>query len=517
MANKTIVMSRIRQIFRMYAQGTGKKQISNLTGVARNTIKKYLYRFIAAKITYADIDTMTDHELEQFFATPVPQQPGLRYEQLQALLPGIEKQLKRRGVTRLQIWDNYRQQYPNGYGRSRFNYHIQQYLSRSQPVMHIEHKAGDKLFVDFAGDKLNIVDEQTGELLEVEVFVATLGCSQLTYVEAVNTQRKEDFIKACENALHYMGGAPTAIVPDNLKSAVIKSNKYEPTLNEAFADFADHYSMVVLPARAYRPKDKALVEGAVKLIYRSIYLSVSQVVHTSLLSLNQSIREALETYNNALFKGRDYSRRMQFEELERSVLQPLAQYRYELKQQAIVTVMKNGYVCLRQDTHYYSVPFRLIGKKVKLLFTSTTLEVYYSYERVAVHVRAYAKYKYTTQTEHLASSHRYVSEWTPERFIEQATAIDEVVAVYIAKVITSKPHPEQAYKSCSGILSLARKAGKERLAGACRRADSYGIYNYPIIVEILAKNLDSWQDDPDTIEQELMPEHGNIRGNEYYQ
>lgn len=205
-------MSRIRQIFRMYAQGTGKKQISHLTGVARNTVKKYLYKFIAAKITYADIDAMSDHELDQFFAAPVPEPSDERYEQLLPMLPDIAKQLKRKGVTRL--WDSYRQQCPDGYGRSRFNYHIQQYLGRSQPVMHMEHKAGDKLFVDFAGDKLNIVDEGTGEVQDVEVFVATLGCSQLTYVEAVSTQRKEDFIKACENALHYLGGSPAAIVPD---------------------------------------------------------------------------------------------------------------------------------------------------------------------------------------------------------------------------------------------------------------------------------------------------------------
>lgn len=405
MANKTIEMSKIRQIFRMYAQGTGKKQISSVTGIARNTVKKYLQKFGASQLSYAAIDTMTDHELDQVFATPIPEPPDARYAQLLPLLPELEKQLKRKGVTRQQLWDVYHQQNPDGYGRSRFNHYIQEYIGRSQPVMHLEHKAGDKLFIDYAGDKLSIVDATTGEVQEVEVFVATLGCSQLTYVEAVSSQRKEDFIKACENALHYMGGSPAAVVPDNLKAAVIKSNKYEPRINETFADFAEHYSMAVLPARAYPPKDKALVEGAVKLIYRSIYLSVNQSVYTSLAALNSAIKEALESYNNALFKGRNYSRRSQFEEVERSALQPLAQYRYELKQQAIATVMKNVYICLRADTHYYSVPYRFIGKKVKLLFTSTLLEIYCEYERIAVHERRYAKYKYSTHTEHLASTH----------------------------------------------------------------------------------------------------------------
>lgn len=264
-------------------------------------------------------------------------------------------------------------------------------------------------------------------------------------------------------------------------------------------------------------KDKALVEGAVKLIYRSIYIHVAKTIHTSLPALNTAIKESLELYNNALFKGRDYSRRSQFEELERSALQPLSQYRYELKQQAMATVMKNGYVCLRQDTHYYSVPYRFIGRKVKLLFTTLRVEVYHEYERIAVHERKMAKYKYSTHNEHLASSHRYLSEWTPETFMQRAAAIDETVAIYIGQVIERKQHPEQAYKSCSGILDLARKAGHDRLIGACRRADSYGIYNYPIIVEILAKKLDTWEDGPDGLADDSMPEHLNIRGHEYYE
>ena len=501
----------------MYARGTGKKQISATTGVARNTIKKYLQRFISLKVTYADIDAMNDHEVDRLFTTP-HQLPVAdeKYDRLQQLLPDIEKQLKRKGVTRIQLWHDYIQKHPGGYARSQFNHYIQEYIGRHHPVMHIEHKAGDKLYIDFAGEKLHIVEQQTGELQETEVFVAILGCSQLTYAEAVRSQRKEDLISACENALRYFGGATAAIVPDNLKSAVIKSSKYEPKLNEAFADFADHYSMAVLPTRAYRPKDKALVEGAVKLIYRSIYTAVATDVFTSLEALNIAIRQALEKHNNANFKGRDYSRRKQFEELEKSVLQPLPQYPYELKQQVVATVMKDGHVNLRPDKHYYSVPYRFIGEKVKLLFTGARVEIFYRYECIAVHARSYAKYKYSTHTEHLASSHRYLSEWTPEKFMQKGAAIHEDVATYISKVIEHKQHPEQAYKSCSGILNLVRKVGSERLTGACRRADSYGIYNFPIIVEILAKRLDTL-DELNQAQPEAMPEHNNIRGSGYYQ
>jgi hypothetical protein len=214
------------------------------------------------------------------------------------------------------------------------------------------------------------------------------------------------------------------------------------------------------------------------------------------------------------FKGRSYSRRQQFEELERHTLKILPQYRYEYKQQLLVTVMKNGHVSLGTDKHYYSVPYRFIGKKVKLLYTSSQVEIFYKYERIAIHSRQYRKYHYTTNNEHLASAHRYLSDWTPEKFIEEATAIHEDVASYIIAVIERKQHPEQAYKSCSGILNLKRKAGNERLANACRRAHSFGVYNYPIIVQILEKKLDQISDDKEELP---MPEHHNIRGEDYYQ
>jgi transposase len=514
MANKTIFMSKIRQIFRLHAQGISKKQISVRTGCSRNTVKKYLYKFIEKRLTYTELDGMSDHELEQLFCPEGIPKLDERFEQLQSLFPEIEKQMKRKGMTIGIVWGKYREQHPNGYAVAQFYRHYRDFIKCGKPVMHMEHKAGDKLYIDFAGDKLTITDKESGELLEVEVFAAILGCSQLTYVEAVYSQKKEDLVKACENALHYFGGVPAAIVPDNLKSAVTKSNRYEPSINETFADFADHYSTVILPARAYHPKDKALVEGAVKIIYRSIYATINNEVYTSLDSLNIAIRKALEAHNNAPFKGRDYSRRQQFEEVEKTALRALPAYRYELKQQALVTVMKNGHVCLGADKHYYSVPYRFIGKKVKMLYTSACIEIYYHYERIAVHTRHGRKYHYTTNQEHLASAHRFLSDWTPEKFIEQAKAISEDVAAYIIMVIEHKQHPEQAYKSCSGILSMARKVGNERLTNACRRAKDYGVYNYPIIIQILEKNLDYLAEEPKELS---MPQHDNIRGSEYYE
>lgn len=517
MSNKAITMSRLRQVLRLYGQGRSKKQISIITGTSRNTVKKYLIRFIELRLTLSDIDSMDDHSLSLLF-TPTEQVvlPPERYTHLQELLPRLEKDMGRKGMTLKKLWEGYINEYPAGYSQAQFYHYYRHHIKKARPTMHIPHKAGDKMFIDFAGEKLNIVDKQTGEVTPVEVFVAILGCSQLTYVEAVASQKKEDLVKACENALHYYGGVPAAIVPDNLRSAVTKSNRYEPLINETFEDFANHYSTVVMPARAYRPKDKALVEGAVKLIYNSIYTAIASQVYASLNELNTAIALSLEAHNNALFKGRDYSRRGQFEEVERKELSALPIYRYELRQQVFATVMKNGHVCISSDKHYYSVPYRFIGKKVKILYNSTQVEIFYKYERIALHTRGYKKYHYTTNTDHLASAHRYLSDRTPDKFIEEATAIHEDVAVYIIAVIEHKQHPEQAYKSCSGILQLKRKVGDQRLINACRRAYSYGIYNYPILVQILEKNLDQLTEQ-DNAPELPMPQHYNIRGKEYYQ
>lgn len=516
MANKTIAMIQIRQILRLHTQGKSKLQIVMLTGVSRNTVKRYLRRFDEGHYTYEAISKLTDHELEMHFGNADKTGgPNAKLQTLQNLFPELSKQLKRKGMTLQKLWEEYHGQYPEGYRRSQFCLHFHQYVCGNNPVMHLEHKAGDKTYIDFAGDKLSVFNPQTGEERKVEVFAAILGCSQLTYVEAVNSQKTEDLINVTENAFQYFGGVTAAIVPDNLKSAVTKSSKYEPQINETFADFAEHYGTAVIPARAYRPRDKSLVEGMVKIIYTRIYTSLRQRAFTSLEELNAAIRILLEELNNAHLKGRDYSRRQQLEELERGELQSLPAYRYEFKRPLMVTVMKNGHVGLSADKHYYSVPFRFIGKKVKILYTSTQVEIFFRYERIAVHPRNQRKYQYTTSNEHLASAHRYLSDWTADKFIEQAKAVHAEVAAYICKVIDGKAHPEQAYKSCSGILSLARKVGTQRLINACRRANQYGIYNYPIIVQILDKKLDVFSPESEHITS--MPSHDNIRGGDYYQ
>lgn len=508
-------MNKLRHLLRLHLQGSSKLQIAQQTGIARNTLKKYLAILNASELSLNQLLSLNDKELETLFIKPQCQPLSKKLQTLFALFPNIEKSLKRKGATRQKEWEDYIKKYPDGVKRSQFNHYYVQWKAQVNPVMHIEHKAGDKLYIDFAGDKLKIIDKETGEEKTVEVFVAILGASQLTYVEAVYTQSKEDLIAACENALHYCGGVPAAIVPDNLKSAVTKSSKYEAVINEAFADFAHHYNTAVLPARAYRPRDKALVENAVRLTYSRIYTKLRDIDYFSIAELNAAIKEVLEEYNNRLLKGRTYSRRQQFEEIERSALQLLPPLSYELKKHLFATVMKNGHVSLGEDKHYYSVPYRFIGKKVKLMYSHTTVEVYYNYQCIALHLRTKSPYNYTTDKEHLASTHRFVSDWTPETFLAWSEKIHADVRLYILRILSKKQHPEQAYKSCVGVLSFAKKFGNERLINACQRGLDYGIYNYKTIQRILEKGLD--KEPQQEAEQLQMPLHDNIRGENYYQ
>lgn len=509
-------MIKIRQILRLHCQGRSKVQIATQTGVSRNTLKKYLKEFTESKLTFEEINELNDKDLEDLFVKPEEKPVNEKLQKLFSLFPAMEKELKKKGVTRYMLWEQYRRDHPDGFGKSQFKHYFAQWKAQVNPTMRMEHKAGDKLYVDFAGDKLSIIDQQTGELQPVEVFVAILGASQLTYVEAVMTQQKEDFIAACENSMYYYGGVPAAIVPDNLKSAVTKSSKYEPVLNDTFADFGEHYGTTILPARAYRPRDKALVENAVKIVYSRIYTKVRTGSYYSLEELNAAIKAALEEHNSAFLRGRNYSRRQQFEEVERATLMPLPPLRYELKKHLFATVAKNGHVGLSADKHYYSVPYRFIGKKVKILYSRHSVEIYYNYERIALHKRTKSAYHYTTDKDHLASTHRFVSEWTPERFTSWAESIHEDAKLYILKILDRKQHPEQAYKSCMGVLSFAKKVGNERLIKACQRALGYGAYNYKTIQKILEKELDK-RDGPDETDQLVMPFHDNIRGENYYQ
>jgi transposase len=511
-------MSKVRSVIKLYTEGVSKLSIGERTGLPRNTVKKYIRLFLASGLSLEEIGGMRDQALEQLFLD-MTRRDGLiddpRYQTLISLFPEIDKKLKRRENSREKLWKEYLVLHPDGYQLTSFKTHYRRWKKLHNSPMHIEHRAGEKMYVDYAGEKLKYLDPFTGEVCQAEVFVAILGASQLTYVEATHSQKKEDFIRSCENALYYYGGAPKAIVTDNLKSAVIKSNKYEPTLNQAFHDFVSHYTMAALPAGPYKPKHKALVEGAVKIIYRTIYGEVNREVYSGLESLNRAIIAALEVHNNKLLNGRPYSRRYLFDDTEKDQLQKLPATRFEIKYRKVVTVMKNNYVNLSDDKHYYSVPYRFIGKKVTLLYSQTELEVYYQYERIAFHTRNRKPFGHTTVEDHLASRHQFMSAWNPETFIQRATEVGSDTKAYIIGILSSRHHPEQTYKSCQGVLSFVARVGKERLNNACKRAMHYGDYSYHTIRVILEKGLD--QSDPESDQDKKPPpQHPNIRGPRYY-
>lgn len=518
MPNKAISMNKIRQVLRCYAPGSGTRSISSMLNMSRNTVKKYLQVYQKSGLSLEAILSMDDSSLCSLFQEKdkPSEEPPARYKELQTLLPGYAKRLKKKGVTRQQLFQEYRSSHPDGYARSRFCNYFQAYLALSHPVAHLEHKAGDKMFIDYTGDKLALVNRDTGQTIPVEVFVSILPCSQLTHVEAVMSQREEDLIHACESALLFYGGTPAVIVPDNLKSAVNKPSRYEAELNEDFAAFAGHYGCVVIPARVRKPRDKALVEGAVKLVYRGIYTRLEGRVFHDLESLDAAIRVALELHNNSLLTGRSYSRREQHEEIERDCMGSLNPIRFELKRRHVATVQRNGYA--RLESHYYSVPYRHIGKKVNILYNSEKVEIYLKYEKVAVHQRGYKPYGYTHDVDHLAPGQRVPVDWNPGKYLSEAASMHPDVEDYIRHVIEVKVHPEQACKSCRGILNFASRVGEKRLVNACRWASSHGLYNYPAIEEILKNRQDELplEENEDDNERSGMPSRENIRGKEYY-
>jgi transposase len=514
MANKPISMSKVRQIIKLYTQQMGKKKIGERLSMSKHTVKLYIEQYRALKTPKEELLKLSDFELNKLFHPPRETLLSDQLVQLYDFFPVMTVQLRRRGMTVARQFLKYKEQHPQSYGETSFYHHYNQWRKKVNPSMHIEHKVGDKMYVDYAGATLPYVDANTGEIMNAQVFVAILGWSQYVYVEAMLGQTIEEFIAACENALHYFNGVPLAIVPDNLKSAVHKAHKYEPSLNENFKAFTDHYGVAILPARSRKPQDKAHVENMVKISYQKIYASLPENEFFPIHELNTHIGQHLIILNNGQLTGKQCSRTDQWI-MELSSLQPLPATGYEMRTIKQATVMKNGHVYLTEDQHYYSVPYELIGKKVKMQYSRSEVNLYLHYELIATHKRLRSPHNYTTVPDHMPPQHRYVTEWNPAFFMAKAKEIDPAVEYYISQVLAKKQHPEQGYKSCMGILSFAKRLGDSRLIKACKRAHEIGYYNYKIIEDILKKNLDKYDDDD--MEPANMPTHDNIRGKNYYQ
>jgi len=376
----------------------------------------------------------------------------------------------------------------------------------------MDHKVGDKMFVDFTGKTLEIVDQQTGEIRDVEVFVAVLGASQYTYVEAVATQKKHDWIKVNQNAFLYFGGVPQAVVPDCLKSAVQKANKYEPDINPEYADFARHYQTTILPARPNCARDKALVEGTVRIIYTRIFAQIRNRIFHSLEELNLAIWQELEKHNQKPMQRLKISRKELFHEMEKASLKPLPAEKYVIRNFKSLKAQFNYHVYLSEDKHHYSVPYRYRGKQVRVIYTHSIIEIFYKNRRIAFHKRSRIPNGYTTIKEHMPSHHQAVSDWNPQRLINWARNIGEHVETVVSHILESRQHPEQGYKVCLGILSLAKKFDNQRLNKACARAIDFHQYSYKGIKNILENRLEDYQLDS----FKPLPTHSNIRGNQYY-
>ena len=481
-----------KQISILQSLGYGKKTIARELGLSKNTVKNYLE---------GSKDTSGDYSNES------------RKEELYSFFPYCYSELPRKGVTRQILWGEYRCRYPGGYSYSQFCEYLRHWLKIKDASLHIEQQPGDKLYVDFAGSKMPLADPYTGEIKEVEVFVAVFGYSGKTYVRACESQRKEDYLSCIVRALNYFGGVPRVLIPDNLKSGIDKASHYEADINRDLLDLGNHYDMAVLPTRSLKPRDKAWVEKMVQIVYTRIYAPLRNQTFTNLDNLNDAIAEHLEYHNQVPLQGRNESRNVLFETEERQHLRPLPHDYWELKEYLQVKVMKNCHVQLHRDRHYYSVPYHYIGQKVKLVYTASYVAIYLGGERIAYHLRDRTPYKYTTVKEHLPSTHQFVSEWNPGKFIEWAGRIHPDVESYIRKVLDNKSYPEQTYRSCVGILSFERKAGKDRLIAACQRASDFGVYNYKVISQIINNRLDRLET---KAKQMTMPLHENIRGANYY-
>lgn len=513
MPRKRISMNKIREMIRLdEIAKLSQRAISKALNVSRPVVSEYLTKVKKAGLSYETITTMDDDSLLQAITDTVCVK-NKRYNTLQQRFDSISKELKRTGITLERLWHEYRQAHPDGYSYTQFCYHYQVWRSSSEITMHITHKAGDKMFVDFAGKKLEIIDKQTGEVTDVEIFIAVLGASQYTYVEAVASQKKHDWIKANQHALYYFGGVPQAIVPDCLKSAIHKSNTYEPDINPEYADFARHFQTTILPARPSHPKDKALVEGAVRIVYSRIYAAIRNQLFHSIDELNKTIRSELDSYNTIPMQKLNTSRKQLFDDIEKNTLNTLPTEKYELRTFKSLKAQFNYHVYLSEDKHHYSVPFRYRGKQLTVIFTNSIVEMFYKNNRIALHKRNPTINGYSTISEHMPQQHRQYGDWSPQRFTNWAAKLGIHVGTVINTILSSKKHPEQAYKTCLGILKLTDKYDSNRLNSACEKAIEFNYISYKGIKYILENDLDNYQ------EQLLqpLPAHNNIRGQHYYQ
>jgi len=505
-------MRKIKEVLRLkFDHQLSKRQIAQSCSIAHSTVSEYLRRFRQASLGWPLPEKIDDNQLEQLLF-PRPQ-IGSPHRRSQPDWAYIHRELRRKGVTLMLLWQEYKEVYPNGYQPSQFCHLYRQWAKQLDPVMRQEHRAGEKMFVDYAGMTVAVFDMQKAKMRQAQIFVAVLAASNYTYAEATWTQTLPGWIASHSRAFNYFGGVAQVVVPDNLKAGVSKACFYEPNINPTYLDMANHYGTEVIPTRVRRPKDKAKVEVGVQIVERWILARLRDRQFFSLPQLNRAIAELLEDLNNKSFQKLPGSRRSMFESIDRPALKPLPAQTYQFAEWKKATVNVDYHIEVAR--HYYSVPHTLIKKRIDVRLTDTTVECFYKGKRVASHIRSSHKGRHSTIKEHMPKSHQKWAQWTPDRFMRWAAKIGPHSARMIERILNSRPHPQQGFRSCLGILRLAKDFGDARLEAACLRAMTIGGTSYRSVESILKHNLDQ-KPLPDQPDNDTAVEHGNIRGAQYY-
>lgn len=502
-------MRSTREIIRQkWELGRSHRAISGSVGVSVGAVSLALSRATAAGLTWASVQALDDAALEARLYPSVT----LEAARAEPDCVWIHRERHRVGVTLELLHHEYLERHPGGLRYTAFCDRYRAWVARRGLVMRQVHVAGDKLFVDYSGKRPRIVDEATGEVIEVELFVAALGASNLTYAEATRTQRGPDWIASHVRALEYFGGVPAALVPDQLKSGVTRSCAYEPEVQRTYDELAQHYGTTVMPARPLHPRDKAKVEVAVQIAQRWLLARIRDEVFHSLGALNARLRELLVDLNGRVMRRYGKSRREMFEAVERAALRPLPATRFEYTEWQRARVNIDYHV--QVDGHLYSVPYRLVHEEVEARTSGDVVEILHGRTRVASHRRSPVKGGFTTQTEHMPSAHRAHAEWTPSRILGWAEKVGGSTRALCDAILAERPHPEQGFRSCLGILRLGKRYGDERLEAACARALGVRARSYRHVESILKNGLDRVAKADESTPVSLT--HANVRGRDYY-
>jgi transposase len=516
MAGKLITMSKVKQILQLNEQGVSQREISRCLQIDRKTVGHYLSKNKGLNLAQEALQSMPEEELESLFKAGVPYfESNEEYKYLESQFPYFRKELKRTGVTRFVLWEEYRRTRTKGYSYSQMCHHYQQWLNSENVSMHQHHDYGQEMYIDFTGDKLSYYCPDAGRALKAEVLVTILGGSRYFYVEAVRSQKVEDFTMAVSNSLHHFGGVPKVFIPDNLKSGVSSADKYQPVINNTFLSMANHYGATVSPARSRKPQDKALVESIINVVYTSVFAPLRDQLPIGLTELNKTIQELMAIAVAKNLQNRDYSRKDLFWKYEKSALKPLPPQRYEITKSYKFKVNTEYHVYFYKDRHSYSVPYKYAGKKVKAVVSSSTISFYYNNQQIASHIRSAIENGYTTKDEHRHPNHRYVDQWEPSFACTWGRMIDPVVEDYMRKMMSQSTYPHMARRMHEGVVNLSKKYGYYRLINACKRALAYRVYDYTTLKNILSNNLDD-HGSGSTTNVVKLPLHENIRGAQYY-